>query len=212
MGGQLVTMHMSTEAANLTVGSDLPNLQLVDGDLECQFLQALMLEAGVNTAWVGYRRYQGYGAPEYRHAHQWMELESGQPVDVPWFVDELEPSFTPSFPSWWPYHTVGGFLLATASAESSVTHVASAAQESFPFPFTGVPGYSVKALVNGARVTKEQLGGKGRGFSFEGPDHAREILFDGVPFKGAERVSFYASPVNCGPIHLRLPYICVWDS
>lgn len=111
-----------------------------------------------------------------------------------------------------PATTVGGFLLATAAPGSAMTHVASAAQERFPSPFSGIPDHSIKVLVNGARVTKEQLGEGGQGFAFEGPEHELEIVWGGIPFEGVERVSFHASPVNCGPIHLRLPSICVWDS
>jgi hypothetical protein len=228
VGGRLATLSAPPAASNLVLGSESPDLELLHTDLELQLYLALLREAGVELAWLGYRRYCGWGnawaellgleakasgvVTDDRHLDRgrWIQLGDGAYVEASRLLDELRPSFT-RFNSSWPYHTIGSLLSSLELPRSHATFVVNSTDQIFASPFPLLPEYMVKVRIDGGLVTKEHMDETGRGFAFQGGVGAREVAWWGLPFRGGERVSFHPSPINSGPIHFRLPYICAWD-
>lgn len=211
LGGRLMTWNALPAARDLVVGSESPDLDLIHSDLQLQLCLALLREADVELAWLGYRRYGGWGDEQHPDRKRWIQLHDRISVEGTWLVEELRPSFTLIF-NGWPYHTIGGMLSSLELSRRQVSHLAESSTQSFPSPYASLPEYMIKARIDGAPVTEEQKGETGRGFAFEGPEGGRQVSWLGMPFSGGERISFHPSPINSGPIHFRLPCICVWDS
>ena len=124
-----------------------------------------------------------------------------------------------------PGYSSGTVLEVFDSGDTRMEYVlgVSPRQKVFSLPFElPIPAQAVKLRVKGAATGAFQLGTwDATKPEFTPLDPARHRLgatcpshlrWTGIPFTGEEEVVVYASPVTFAASHVRLPYICMWDS
>jgi hypothetical protein len=212
LGGRLATFHSSPFATDLMVGRECPAADVLKSDIECRFFLELLREAGVSSAWLGYRKSQGYKAPMHPHRTKWIDVADSTHLGSKWVLEELLPPSS-RLGSSWTNHTTASVLTDVSLEDGVATFHAKPGQVQFPLPFESVPPYAVKARIEDQiDLSKWASEGNGLGFSLIEVNGRMQANWKGDPFVGGEKVSFYVSPLTLGPISMRLPYICVWDS
>ena len=221
LGGTLAVLSSTGAVAGLLVGEDQV-VDLFSTDLESAFLRALLMDAGVERAWLGYRRYSGYAWKYPTVRDRWQGWPDQTIVEEPLILDELrQASFCLGVSGWGYGHSRGAIFEALPSGPQRVLQEALAGQTHFSTPFGSAPAQALKLRVDGTLISGEdspRLASLGTIQHFAGEGHLPvgepcpdTVNWIGPPFVGGEKLLFYTSPIATASSAVRLPYICVWE-
>jgi hypothetical protein len=221
LGGTLAVLSSPGAAASLLAG-DNQVVDLFSTDLESAFLRALLMDAGVERAWLGYRRYSGYAWKYPTVRNRWQGWPDQTIVKEPLILDELRQALFCLGVSGWGYgHSRGAIFEALPSGPQLIMHEALAGQTEFSTVFGSAPAQALKLRVNGALISGEDsprlasLGAishyAGEARLSVGAPCPETVNWIGPPFVGGEKLLFYTSPIATARSSVRLPYICVWE-